>query len=585
MRFIAAEFLRDGDIIQPVPAAPRCRFFMCAICGRYSKTSMRKLRPSPEFWSALIFTFLLGLYERLLFPVDLTFIPEQMPKNLQLVAQIACFALVMGYIWISLTCRKAVRVAFLALFALAVLGEYGGHYSVGRFSVSDDYDMVFRLIDPTLYKNALLGFTSQVWPAGAVPILGYAVLLFGLPGLSHGRNTKRQHSGKFGRFGVILLLALLLFSVLYPVSSGAFRTLSLAASLRSLTYVGWKYATLYRGPRLPVETVATVNPQNNIVFIVDESIRADHLSLNGYSRPTTPYLEQLQHQGVLYNWGDSASSATASTNSNALLLTGINQLPDVSQQTRKMPTIFAYAKAMGYHTIYLDMQMNRLWLMNAQDFKLVDEWHTEREFSPGGEYQVDMNAATWMYDKLRSSSGNFIWINKAGAHFPYLERLPPGDPLWQPVLSDARYDPPDKIALINTYDNILAYNLENFFQLLVRPETLANTTFVYTADHGQTLSENGETWPQTGPTRNEARVPIFIIQADQLKVDTAYKASHQNLFSTLLDLMQVPQENRRFPYALSLLRATASLSQPRYYIVGDINSRLRSWLYNFDSNP
>ncbi len=121
--------------------------------------------------------------------------------------------------------------------------------------------------------------------------------------------------------------------------------------------------------------------------------------------------------------------------------------------------------------------------------------------------------------------------------------------------------------------------------MLVRPETLANTTFVYTSDHGQTLSENGETWPQTGPTRNEARVPIFIIQADHLKVDTTYKASHQNLFATLLDLMKVPQENRRFPYAVSLLQATASLSQPRYYIVGDINSRLRSWLYNFDGNP
>ncbi len=160
-------------------------------------------------------------------------------------------------------------------------------------------------------------------------------------------------------------------------------------------------------------------------------IRADHLSLNGYSRPTTPYLEQLQHQGVLYNWGVSASSATASTNSNALLLTGINQLPDVSQQTRKMPTIFAYAKAMGYHTIYLDMQMNRLWLMTAEDFKLVDEWHTVREFSQGEEYQVDMNAATWMYDKLRSSSGNFIWINKAGASFP----LPGAPPARRPALA------------------------------------------------------------------------------------------------------------------------------------------------------
>jgi glucan phosphoethanolaminetransferase (alkaline phosphatase superfamily) len=250
-----------------------------------------------------------------------------------------------------------------------------------------------------------------------------------------------------------------------------------------------------------------------------------------------------------------------------------------------MPTIFAYAKAMGYHTIYLDMQMNRLWLMTAEDFKLVDEWHPVREFLQDREYHVDSNAAGWMYNKLRSSGGNFIWINKVGAHFPYLERIPPGEAVWQPVLSNERYDPREKVELINTYDNILRYNLENFFRVLVRPESLANTTFVYTSDHGQTLSENGETWPQTGPKRNEARVPILIIQAEPLTVDTRYKASHQNLFATLLDLMKAPPENRRYPYAVSLLRATASMSQPRYYIVGDINSRLRSWLYDFDSNP
>ncbi len=540
---------------------------------------MQRLRPSPEFWSALIYALFLSLYERLLFPVDLVFIPEQMPKNLLFIGQIACFALVVGYIWISLTCRKAVRAVFLAFFAIAVLGEYGSHYSVGRFSVSDDYDMVFRLFDPTLYKNALYGFTSQVWPAGAIPILLYALMLFGLPKL---RTTQR---GKMGRFGASLLAALLLFSALYPVSSGVFRTISLAASLRTFTFVGWKYATLYRGPRLPVETGAITTPQNNIVFIVDESIRGDHLSLNGYPRPTTPYLEQLQQTGVLYNWGVSVSSGTASTNSNALLLTGINQLPDVTQQTRKVPTIFAYAKAMGYHTIYLDMQMNRAWLMTVDDFKQVDEWHTVQEFSQGEEYQVDSEAAGWMYDKLRSSGGNFIWINKAGGHFPYLERIPKGYTLWQPGLKNARYDPPDSVELTNTYDSILTYNLENFFRTLVRPETLANTTFVYTSDHGQTLSENGETWPQTGPTRNEARVPIFIIQAGQAKFDTNYKASHQNLFATLLDLMKTPQEMRRYPYAVSLLQATADMSQPRYYIVGDINSQLRGWLYDFDVDP
>jgi len=538
---------------------------------------MQKFRPSAEFWSAIIFTLLLGLYERWLFPVEMPFLPEQLPHYLQWIAQGGCVLLTAGYIGFSFTCRKTVRAAFLGLFVIAVLAEYGSHYSVGRFSVSDDYDMVLQLFDPTLYKNALFGFSGRVWPAGALPILSYAGALFGL------RPLKSRQSGGFRRFGAILLTAVLFFSALYPFSSGSFLTLSLAADLRSFTFLGWKYAMLYRGPRLAVPAISASPPDKNIVFIVDESIRGDHLSLNGYMRPTTPYLEALQSQGLLYNWRDSASGATASTNSNTLLLTGVYQLPDEAQQTRKAPTIFAYAKAMGYHTIYLDLQMNRRWLMSESDFKLVDEWHTVQEFLAGGEYQVDMIAAQWLYDKLRAAPGNFVWINKAGAHFPYLERIPPGDATWQPVLTDGRYYPADQVRLVNTYDNILNYNLEHFFRALARPETLKNTTFIYTSDHGQTLSEHGETWPQTGPTRNEARAPILIIQAAPLNVDTRYKASHQNLFATLLDMMGLPQEYRRYPYAVSLLKATASLSRPRYYVVGDLTSRLRGHLYNFDS--
>ena len=194
-------------------------------------------------------------------------------------------------------------------------------------------------------------------------------------------------------------------------------------------------------------------PQNNIVFIVDESIRGDHLSLNGYSRPTTPYLEELQSQGVLYNWKDSASSGTASLDSNTLLLTGINHLPDVAQDTRKMPTLFAYAKAMGYRVSLLDVQMNTHWLMRSEDYKMVDEWLTERDFSHGSEYDMDLEAARWIEQKLRSSTGNFIWINKMGAHFPYASRYPPDAAIWQPAETGVEYDPDRRVELVNSYDN------------------------------------------------------------------------------------------------------------------------------------
>jgi glucan phosphoethanolaminetransferase (alkaline phosphatase superfamily) len=465
-----------------------------------------------------------------------------------------------------------VRLAYLAVFAVTIIGEYGAYYSVGRFTISEDYDMVLQLIDPRLYFNAAVIYTSFYLPSAA-PILVYAVCLSGL---------RRQHRLGLRAFALILTVFFIFCSLIFPFSSGVFRTLSLPASLRSWTFLAWKTAGLYRGSRLPVPGVSQAVPPDNIVFIVDESIRADHLSLNGYSRPTTPYLEQLQRQGILYNWKDAASSATASVHSNTLLLTGVNHLPDVSQETRKMPTIFAYAKAMGYRVSLLDVQMNTRWLMQADDYALVDERLTEQDFSNGSEFDMDLEAARWMEAKLRGSTGNFIWINKMGAHFPYASRYPSGAALWQPTLAGTDYDPIQGAELVNSYDNALIYNLENFFRILIQPEILEHTVIVYTSDHGQTLSENGETWPQTGSTRNEAQIPLLIISGRPLTVDTAYKASHQNLFATLLDLMQVPDSSRTYPYSPSLLQATASAWQPRFYIVGDILSDLRSELYSYD---
>lgn len=533
---------------------------------------MHNIFASLEFWCALGFTGLYALYERWLFPLVLPFVPERMPGSLKLIAQAVSLVMVFAFVWLSLLSRGEVRLAYLVVFALSVSAEYGAYYSVGRFSIAEDYDMTLRLADPRLYFNAAVIYTGSFLPS-ALPILGYATCLFG---------TRSQGGAGWQYFAAMLLAFFVFNSLLFPVSSGVFRTLSLAGSLRSWTFLAWQTAGQYRGARTPVAPVSEELPQNNIVFIVDESIRGDHLSLNGYERPTSPYLEELQRNGVLYNWKDSASLATASLHSNTLLLTGINQLPDVAQNTRKMPTIFAYAKAMGYCVSVMDVQMNTRWLMQASDYALVDERLTERDFSHGAEHEMDMEAARWIDEKLRSSSGNFIWINKMGAHFPYASRYPVETANWQPASTGKEYDSAKKVELINTYDNALEYNLENFFRVVVQPETLENTTFVYTSDHGQTLSQNGETWPQTGPTRNEANVPVLIISGRPLTVDTAFKASHQNLFATLLDLMQVPESSRVFSYAPSLLQATADSAQPRFYIVGDITSALRSAVYGYD---
>ena len=117
---------------------------------------------------------------------------------------------------------------------------------------------------------------------------------------------------------------------------------------------------------------------------------------------------------------------------------------------------------------------------------------------------------------------------------------------------------------------------------MVQPETLENTIFAYTSDHGQTLSENGETWPQTGPTHNEANVPLLIVSAPAF--NNRYRLQGRPPKS-VCHLAGFDAGTGIKPHFLTPLRCYKRLLTARsrvFYIVGDITSALRSAVYGYD---
>ena len=68
-----------------------------------------------------------------------------------------------------------------------------------------------------------------------------------------------------------------------------------------------------------------------------------------------------------------------------------------------------------------------------------------------------------------------------------------------------------------------------------------------------------------GNARAEVNVPLFMIGILEGEFDTNYKASHSNLFATILDLMNFPEEFRFHKYSISLLKAREEDSATRYF--------------------
>ncbi len=367
-------------------------------------------------------------------------------------------------------------------------------------------------------------------------------------------NPRKSFWQSFVAFWGVVLTIIGFYTLLYPLNQEQFPTIALSAFFRAVTFAGWDMSTTYNGPREQLDYRASQPPHNNIIFIVDESVRADHLSLNGYTRLTTPYLTDLSQQGILHNWGQGWAGADCSLAANNLLLIGLN-VSTKDDQLKQKPTIFQYAQAMGYKTYHLNATSNKFWLGTADDLNYIDEWWPRHHFGTEPDYDIDFTLAQKVSNLAYQSVGNFIWLNKRGLHFNYNSHYPPTAAHWLPVLT-TRFHPQNRAELVNSYDNAIRYNVNTFFAHLLQtnPTLLENTIIVYTSDHGQTLSDHGETWTHCVGTPNELLVPIFIISSMPVAVNLDRPATHFNIFTTLLDLMAFPEAERDYDYAPSLLQ-------------------------------
>lgn len=499
------------------------------------------------------------------------------------------FILTVIFVWAALALPYKYRFLFFPLFCLAALTEYGYQGVFERFTNLEDAANALYAADLRIMSNSVADYFNY---RAAIPCLTFGFLLiFVEPIFDKGLKP----------FLFVLFLFGGIFSFTAFFTSNAFPSVSVGAFYRTAFsfpvnwYIGSiqqpSFRVLYLTPRREIKFRAPNTPKNNIVFIVDESLRGDHLSLNGYSRPTTPFLDALNQTGVLKNWGIAVSGTTCSINSNNLLLTGVTDLPDVNGEIFQSPTIFQYAKAMNYKTRYFDGQLSYSWIGKAADLRNYDEYTNASALKKENWYDVDAELARRVNQIVQNSTGNFIWINKFGVHKPYKPSYPDSETKWLPIpqadsnktlfRSGNLYE-----ETKNNYDNAILYNSQSFFSNLLGEGLAKDTFYFYTADHGQNLGEDGKrTVSHCYSTRNEGNVPLFLISEPQItpEVDTAYKASHANLFATLLDLMNFPESERQENYAPSLFKAKEKDSTPRFYFAGGLFSNITGKKYPFDN--
>ena len=494
------------------------------------------------------------------------------------------FLQVVAVFYLILLLPKILRTVALLLSVFVVVVQVSYWQTLSQFMTGTDLFLVLTVGGDTI-REAVSSFFKPLVFLYSLPYVLVLSALILVPPVSASRKT----------LALSLLPALYLLASNYAlflhVPEHSFNLNPLTSFLRSTLHYEFETLSQYHGPRddLPVFHISQ-RPPDSIIYVIDESVRGSTLSLNGYPRATTPFLQSLETQGRLKNLGICVAAGTASHISNAYLITGHNAFPDVDFRTARNPTIFDYAKKMGYETVYIDIDGGYLsqLLKAAGDgpVRSLDRWMDSQSFEECHvdlETTKDLGVAGFLSGLLNERGGYFILINKKGLHFRYRNRYPDDmvSTIWKPVMGASESIDPSMAGrekLVNTYDNGIRFQVDEFFRVFVSETTNQNYVILYTSDHGQTLAEHGQVYTHMKPDKVIVDVPDFLVSGKQYSkkgllagIPPGIRVSHLNNFATLLDLMGVPMSLRVRHYDKSIFSLTDQDNKVRSYMSGSLH--------------
>jgi len=309
-------------------------------------------------------------------------------------------------------------------------------------------------------------------------------------------------------------------------------------------------------------TIALANKAapRHVILLVDESVSGNYLDVCSSKGLKTPLTKNDYSDFSIHNYGCAVSINNCSAGTNASLRFGGGRV-DYQQKIASAPSIWAYARAAGFKTVYIDAQRtggDLQNLMNSDEKKLIDQFVQFDKIAPRDR---DMAIVEQLAVLLGSQTPTFIYVNKIGAHFPLNNKYPDAYTLFKPALtsngasfiSDVRTDVQGGVQgwrrYRNSYRNVLGWNLGVFFERLFGKADLSSSTIIYTSDHGQDLHERGNPGNTAhcngNPLMEEGLVPLVVIEGKNVNsldwaahlADNKDKVSHYQIFPTLLGVM------------------------------------------------
>jgi hypothetical protein len=256
----------------------------------------------------------------------------------------------------------------------------------------------------------------------------------------------------------------------------------------------------------------------NVILIVLESTRADAIGRRVEGRAVTPVLDALAANGSAAPRAYSHVGFT--TESLQSLFTGtLSPVDDRQSLVRdflangyEVATFSGQAEDFGNTANLVGLRRGRTFVDGTQ---LKDQ--RSGAFAAQGSVNVDGKVLLREFDRRFGRAEawarpNFLYFNFQSAHFPYfnpgMDRVLPGEPIARGDISLGNRD-----HVARTYWNAIAYNdrlIGALIERLRRLGVLENSLIVITADHGESLFDDGFLGHGHMLSDQQTRIPFIL---------------------------------------------------------------------------
>lgn len=279
----------------------------------------------------------------------------------------------------------------------------------------------------------------------------------------------------------------------------------------------------------------TSNARPNIILIVVDTLRPDHLGCYGYVRNTSANVDKFASEAVVFE--NAFSQAPVTGPSTSSILSGF--LPHetkIMNNTTPLPpevnTLAEVLKKTGYHTYGVVSN----WVLRKknkfdQGFDIYDDRMDDHK---GRERIAEHTTSRALEILTQHESGNFfLYLHYQDPHGPYVP-APPYDKLFanhgqkpypMKITGKGGIPPYQKLGdhtdfhyYVSQYDGEIAYFDEHFGRLIEGLRQLGlyeNSLLIFTADHGEAMGESNRFFAHGHNLgHDQIHVPLIVRHPD-----------------------------------------------------------------------